>query len=91
MSTCWTQPRTSAVPDFQPGNTLGPVARCVVVAAGADAHPFAGGRQRVAVIDGRALGEAFQDGNDTPVRRVELIVDFIAVRGVAWWFSVQNR
>jgi hypothetical protein len=58
--------------DFQPSNALGPVARCVVVAAGADAHPFAGGRQRVAVIDGRALGEAFQDGNDTPAGRATL-------------------
>ena len=72
--------------DFQPSNTLGPVARYVVVAASADAHPFAGGRQRVAVMRW-ALGEAFQDGNDTPVERVELIIDIIAVRGVAWWFS----
>ena len=73
--------------DFQPSNALGPVARCVVVVPGADAHPFAGGRQRVAEIDGRALGEAFQDGNDTSVGRAELVIDFIAVRGFAWWFS----
>jgi hypothetical protein len=51
--------------DFQASNTLGPVARCIVAAAGAEAHVLTRRRHRVAVVDGRAHGEAFQDGNDS--------------------------
>jgi hypothetical protein len=74
--------------DLQPGNTLGPVARRVVVSAAADAHPFAGGRHRVAVVDGRVVCKTIQDGNNAAVGGAEYIVDFVAVRSVPRALSV---